>query len=209
MNVGANHEQIPSTEWSQSYHLKSHQLIPTNCKVGINENVKHLDPQTWNLNPATCTKSEPVIFPRQASCTFFPAQRTTPPSPVVISLELLDSLRGLSLPVAARLLASPPPPSRRLAAVSASPDRNTVEGRAEQAVRMSLVRQGRYPHRGQGVRAGPPVRAARRRCAVGLPHQLRRMWTFGRGIGGLGGEGACELAAGRGGLGGERSDGRA
>ena len=101
MNVGANHEQIPSTEWSQSYHLKSHQLIPTNCKVGINENVKHLDPQTWNLNPATCTKSEPVIFPRQASCAFFPAQRTTPPSLVVISLELLDSLRGLSLPLAA------------------------------------------------------------------------------------------------------------
>ena len=112
-------------------------------------------------------------------------------------------------PLRQALSASPPPPSRGPAAASASPDGNTAEGRAEQAVRMSLVRQGRYPHRGQGVRAGPPVRAARRRCAVGLPHQLRRMWTFGRGIGGLGGEGACELAAGRGGLGGERSDGRA
>ena len=98
INVGAKHEHIPSTGWSDSFHHpQNHQSIP------INDNVRSTDPQMWNFNPATCItpKSKPVIVPRRASCAVSHAYRRTPSSPVVISLELLDSLRGLSLPLAA------------------------------------------------------------------------------------------------------------
>ena len=98
MNVGANHENIPSTGWPDSFHdSQNHHLIPTNDNVG------RPDPQSWSQYTATCItpRNKPVIVPRGATRSYTPADRRTPSSPVVFSLELLDSLRGLSLPLAA------------------------------------------------------------------------------------------------------------
>ena len=62
---------------------------------------------------------------------------------MVISLELLDSLHGLSLPLAASTVGVPATAFKKACRRLGVPDGTTAEGRAEQAVRMSLVREGR------------------------------------------------------------------
>ena len=99
MNFSANHVLNSSKRHSCSCHnLQNHQLIPTN------DNARIPDPQMWNLlrdSAFGSPNSKPVIFPRRARSAISSADRRTPPSQVVIGLELLDSLRGLSLPLAA------------------------------------------------------------------------------------------------------------
>ena len=99
MNVGANHVLNSSKQCCFSCHnLQNNQLIPTNGYVrNPNPQIRKLNPDSASSSP----KSKPVIFPRRTRSAFTPADRRPPPSPVVISLELLDSLRGLSLPLAA------------------------------------------------------------------------------------------------------------
>ena len=101
MNFSDNHVLRSSKpRCFTSHNPQNHQLIPTNDNVGSPE------PQSWSQYPDSTfstPKSKFFIFPRGAStsCAFSPADRRTPSSPVVFSLELLDSLRGLSLPLAA------------------------------------------------------------------------------------------------------------
>ena len=98
MNVGANLIQSSSKQSFSCHDPQNPHLIPTNDNVG------RPDSRIQNLNQDSAfstPKRNFFIFPRWASCAFSPADRRTPSSPVVISLELLDSLRGLSLPLAA------------------------------------------------------------------------------------------------------------
>ena len=99
MNVGANHT-LSSTKGCcfSSHYIQNHHLIPTN------DNFRSPDPQTWNQYPDSgAAKSKFFISPRGAStsCEITQAYRRTSSWPVVFSLELLDSVRGLSLPLAA------------------------------------------------------------------------------------------------------------
>ena len=110
MMVGADHVLNSSKRHSFSCHnLQNHQLIPTNDNARIPD-PQIPDPQMWNLfrdSTFSSPKSKPVILPSQARSAFSSADRRTPPSPVVISLELLDSLHGLSLPLAASTVGVP------------------------------------------------------------------------------------------------------
>ena len=116
MMVGADHVLNSSKRHSFSCHnLQNHQLIPTNDNARIPD-PQIPDPQMWNLfrdSTFSSPKSKPVILPSQARSAFSSADRRTPPSPVVISLELLDSLHGMSLPLAASTVGVSPTAFKR------------------------------------------------------------------------------------------------
>ena len=99
MNAGADHVLNSSKRHSFSCPICQNQrLTPTN------DNARIPDPQMWNPfrdSAFGSPKSKFFISPRRARSALSSADRRTPPSQVVISLELLDSLRGLSLPLAA------------------------------------------------------------------------------------------------------------
>ena len=99
MNAGADHVLNSSKRHSFSCPFCQNQrLTPTN------DNARIPDPQMWNPfrdSAFGSPKSKFFISPRRARSALSSADRRTPPSQVVISLELLDSLRGLSLPLAA------------------------------------------------------------------------------------------------------------